>query len=585
MLNLISRIISCVDRKSKIKFYNLQLIIILLSILNIISIILIAPFITIFSNHDIILQNNFFKKVLKLFDFFDKDDLFFIIALALLIFYSLTVIFTFILNYLNIKWSQQISVYFKNILYNYYINKDWLYHSSTSSKNLIARINNDSDRLTNQLILPITEFFSGFIFVSFMFFTIFLVNFSVAIISLILLFIFYISFYFLFKKKLRRSGDEFTKLYPLYYKTLSDGFSSIKDTILFDRKTFFTKNFFHILSEMKKNSILQSFLTQIPRGIIEILFLFLIIFFLNLLVKKFEYSFVEISSLMGFYVVVCIKAIPALQKLYRNFSIIKANESAFENLEIDLLEAKKFSETNLKKDENHKIELKNKIQFKNLSFNYPNNKNAGIFDVNIDIQSGFKVGIAGKTGSGKSTLVDILLGFLSPLSGQILIDGKILDKSNLKSWQEKISYVPQTFFISETTIKSNVAFGEEEELIDTGKVKLCLKIAELEEFENDLDKIVGENGKKLSGGERQRLGIARAIYKDTEIIVLDEATSALDTNTEKKIVKNLHDYDRIKTVIVVSHRLDTLKNCNKLFFVDDGHISELSNFDELLNKF
>lgn len=206
---------------------------------------------------------------------------------------------------------------------------------------------------------------------------------------------------------------------------------------------------------------------------------------------------------MGFYVVVCIKAIPALQKLYRNFSIIKANESAFENLEIDLLEAKKFSETNLKKDENHKIELKNKIQFKNLSFNYPNNKNAGIFDVNIDIQSGFKVGIAGKTGSGKSTLVDILLGFLSPLSGQILIDGKILDKSNLKSWQEKISYVPQTFFISETTIKSNVAFGEEEELIDTGKVKLCLKIAELEEFENDLDKIVGENGKKLSGGERQ----------------------------------------------------------------------------------
>ena len=534
MLNLISRIISCVDRELKIKFYYLQLIIILLSVLNIISIILIAPFITIFSNQDIILQNNFFKKVLNLFVFFDKDNLFLIVASALLIFYSLTVIFTFILNYLNINWSQQISVYFKNILYNYYINKDWLYHSSTSSKNLIAKINNDSDRLTNQLILPIIEFFSGFIFVFFMFFTIFLVNFSVAITSLILLSTFYMFFYFLFKKKLRRSGDEFTKLYPLYYKTLSDGFSSIKDTILFDKKTFFTKKFFHILSEMKKNSILQSFLTQIPRGIIEILFLFLIMFFLNLLVKKFEYSFVEISSLMGFYVVVCIKTIPALQKLYRNFSIIKANESAFENLETDLLEAKKFSETNLNKNENHKIELKNKIEFKNLSFNYPNNKNAGIFDVNIDIQSGFKVGIAGKTGSGKSTFVDILLGFLSPLSGQILIDGKILDKSNLKSWQKKISYVPQTFFISETTIKSNVAFGEEEELIDIDKVKHSLKIAELEEFENQLDKIVGENGKKLSGGQRQRLGIARAIYKNMEIIVLDEATSALDTNTEKK---------------------------------------------------
>ncbi len=585
MIKLILRILKCVDKKSRLKFFNLQIITLILSILNIVSILLVVPFIKILSNESINFKNKFFNKLISIFDFIEHESLFLIITLILVVFYTLTVLLTYILNYLSVKWVQQIQYIFKSQLYSYYINKNWLYHSATSSTNLIAKINNDSDRLTNQLILPIIEFFTGFILLLFIFMTVFVVNYKVASLSFIFLSIFYIFFYFLFKKKLKRAGEDFTELYPLYYKTLSDGFSSIKDTILFNKKFYFTNSFSQILNRMKKNSIIQGFLPQVPKGIIEVFFFILLVSLMHILVKKFEYSYLEITSLMGFYLIVCLRTIPTLQKNYKNFSLIKANKSAFDRIENDLINAKIFNK-DLNKDLDYdEIELKNQVKLEKINFNYPNSKTNGIFNVNLTIPFGFKIGIAGKTGSGKSTFIDVLLGFLKPESGQILIGDKILTNKNLKSWQSKISFVPQSFFISETSIKSNVAFGEEENQIDIGKVKFSLNIAELNEFQDDLEKIVGENGKKLSGGQRQRLGIARAIYKGSEIIILDEATSALDTITENRIIKNLYNYKKIKTVIVVSHRLDTLKNCNKLFFVENGNIHQLSNFDELLKKF
>ena len=379
------------------------------------------------------------------------------------IFYSLTTFTTFVLTFLNIKWVQEISLYFKSILYNYYINKNWLC-STNSSTNLIAKINNDSDRLTNQLILPIIEFFSGFILLTFMFLMVLIVDFKVGFFFFILL-LFYLFFYILFKKKLRNAGDDFTKLYPQYYKTLSEGFSSIKDTILFNRKFYFTSRFIKILNRMKKNAIIQSYLTQIPRGLIEILFFILILSFMYLLITKYEYTYVEVTSLIGFYLIVSLKAIPTMQKIYRNFSSIKANISAFDRIEIDLNNAKKLFESADKDLGGDKIELQNQIKFNKINFNYPGNKTNGIFDVNIKIPFGSKVGIAGKTGSGKSTLIDILLGFLKSNSGEIIIGEKILNDKNLKSWQSKISYVPQSFLYPKQTSRQILLLVKKRKLL------------------------------------------------------------------------------------------------------------------------
>ena len=234
---------------------------------------------------------------------------------------------------------------------------------------------------------------------------------------------------------------------------------------------------------------------------------------------------------------------------------------------------------------NKKLNFNRSIKLENLSFSYPTNKQMGIFDVNIEIPYGSKVGIVGKTGSGKSTLLDIILGFISPDKGNIKVDDIIVNEQNVKYWQKNLSYVPQNFYIYEGDIASNVAFSEDEKLINKEKIKSSLIFSELKEFIGYEKINVGENGKKLSGGQKQRIGIARAIYRDSEIIILDEATNALDSITEKKILDNIEAHETIKTILIVSHRFETLKMCDKFYFIENGKVEKFENFEDLMTKY
>jgi len=203
----------------------------------------------------------------------------------------------------------------------------------------------------------------------------------------------------------------------------------------------------------------------------------------------------------------------------------------------------------------------------------------------MKIPYGCKVGIVGKTGSGKSTLLDLILGFIKPDKGDVKVDNFTINNESVKNWHKNLSYVPQNFYIYEGTIESNIAFAENEDLIDKDKLKNSLIMSELNEFIRNTKADVGENGKKLSGGQKQRAGIARAVYKNSEVMVLDEATSALDTITERKILKNFENSEKIKTLIIVSHRFETLKMCDKFYFVEEGKVEELKNFNDLITKY
>ena len=252
---------------------------------------------------------------------------------------------------------------------------------------------------------------------------------------------------------------------------------------------------------------------------------------------------------------------------------------------MDLINAKKLSLKTEINETHQKIQFQKTIKLNNITFTYPSNKKAGIFNVNMTIPYGSKIGIVGKTGSGKSTLLDLILGFITADKGEMKVDEIIINNKNIKFWQKNLSYVPQNFFIYEGTVKSNIAFGLDKNLIENDKIHNSLILAELNEFIDNENFDVGENGKKLSGGQKQRIGIARAVYKNSEILILDEATSALDTITERNILKNFDNNENIKTTIIVSHRFETLKMCDKLYFVENGKVEELKNFEELISKY
>jgi len=585
MLSLFSRIIKCLDKSSIIKIIKLQFVTLLIGVLNVVSALLIAQFVLLISGSETNIGNSTFQNISYFLKIFSSNNLLLYVSILVVSFYVFTILFTLILTYFNLIWIQDILVYFQKNLFNYYLEKKWLFHADNSSKDIISKIHTNADRLSGQVLLPFLDLISSLIISTIIFLAVLIVDLRVALISFIIFSSFYVFFFFYFKKKLRKSGDEITRIYPLYFKAMFDAFTSIKDVILYDKKNYFKKFFLNNLTRFREMAVIQSYLSQIPRNLIEAIFFTFLISIVFMAIKYFDYNFAEISALIAFYGVCAIKIIPAFQRIFKSVTSINSNLSAFENIEKDLVKAKKFELENKNDQINKKLNFNRSIKLENLSFSYPTNKQMGIFDVNIEIPYGSKVGIVGKTGSGKSTLLDIILGFISPDKGNIKVDDIIVNEQNVKYWQKNLSYVPQNFYIYEGDIASNVAFSEDEKLINKEKIKSSLIFSELKEFIGYEKINVGENGKKLSGGQKQRIGIARAIYRDSEIIILDEATNALDSITEKKILDNIEAHETIKTILIVSHRFETLKMCDKFYFIENGKVEKFENFEDLMTKY
>ena len=247
------------------------------------------------------------------------------------------------------------------------------------------------------------------------------------------------------------------------------------------------------------------------------------------------------------------------------------------------LQKQKFSENN------YILPFNDKITLRQITYNYPNTSQSVLKNINISISANKRIGIVGKTGSGKTTLVDIILGLLNAQSGNLLVDGQIINRNNQKSWQNSIGYVPQKIFLTDDTIAANIAFGVDVKDIEYDKIVQASKIANLHEFvTNELplqyQTSIGERGVRLSGGQSQRIGIARALYHEAKVLVFDEATSALDSQTEKVVMEAVNNLSKNITIILIAHRLSTVKNCDIIFKLDKGQLISQGTFDEVISE-
>ena len=290
----------------------------------------------------------------------------------------------------------------------------------------------------------------------------------------------------------------------------------------------------------------------------------------------------ELIPIIGIYLAAAYRLIPAISTIVQSIQDIQFNLKSVKNLYDDI---KKFKINELddieKKQE--KIEFKNKIKIKNLYFSYDNdsrNSNSVLNNINLEIQKGDFVGIQGESGSGKSTFIDILLGLHSIKKGSILVDDKDIHKG-VKSWQSLIGCVPQEVFIMDESLKKNIAFGVSEDKISSYGIERSLEFSNLKKFTsllpNQTDTTIGEKGSKLSGGQKQRIGIARAIYNNPEILILDEPTNSLDNETENKIIKEINLLRKNKTIIIVSHNSEILKNCDYILKISNKIIEKVPN--------
>ena len=309
------------------------------------------------------------------------------------------------------------------------------------------------------------------------------------------------------------------------------------------------------------------FCPEPPRYAIESFGIVLIAFFAYMASRS-EGGVVEFIPILGVFALGFQRLLPVLQQLYASISSIKGSQSVLFDIVVLLECDTKYNETG------KSIVFDKNIALNNVRFKYNNESHWVFQNVDIKINKGDFLGVVGPTGEGKSTMIDIITGLLEPTSGVLKIDGVVIDSSNREEWQKHISHVPQNIFLSDGTIEQNIAFGISKDNIDFKNVKYAAKLAQISDYINLLPEkyntIVGENGVRLSGGQRQRIGIARALYRNSDVIILDEATSALDVETEALIMKSIENIRSKFTIIMITHRLSTLANCKKVITVNKG---------------
>ena len=587
MFKLLKNLFNLLSPNQRKRFYVLQFLVIVMSVFEILGVASIIPFMALVGDMNQIEQNTFIAEIYRLSGITSESQFIFLIGLCVLGLLFVSMIISIFTTWGLSMFANKIGTEIADRLYTYYLNQDWLFHASGSSAQLTKKIATETMRVTGAVLVPLMLMNSKVTLSLLMSISIFLYDPKVALIGLS---IFAISYFFLFRgvrNQLNKNGIAISEVNEERFRLMNEGFGGIKDLLLMGRDNDFINRFNRSGKTLAYSQGTNAALAQAPRYFVELLAFGSMIVLILYLIASHNGNLGMILPILSVYAIGIIKLLPAFQQIYSSIAIIKANIPAFESIQQDLHDSL-HKELKSQKFEQNYLNPKHSISLENITFTYPNKEEPALNKLDMLIPSNSVIGIVGPSGSGKSTLIDILLCLIKPDNGHLKIDDQIINTQNRRSWQNTIGFVAQSIFLSEGTIAENVAFGIPEKQIDFSQVQKVLKLAHLGDFIATLDQgihtKVGERGVQLSGGQRQRIGIARALYHNAEVLVFDEATSSLDGITEKMIMEAIHNFSGKKSIILIAHRLKTVKKCDKIFFIDKGKVADQGTYQELVES-
>lgn len=473
-----------------------------------------------------------------------------------------------VLFWFQTKFLNSIVLSIQKKLFKLYISMDYESHLTRSTPTLIRNINAETNQLSNGVINPLgilmTDLFSCVFIVALLLY----INFLFSFFTLLILGASLFSFMLKIKGILTKYGKQRAEAWKSMTQTTMNGLSGIKEIKLYNKEKVFINEFSEKATMLNRSSEFNQIFQILPRFFIEAIAITFVLVTLLALIA-FGESTNSIFILLSVFGVAATQLLPALNRIMQAISSIRYSLPALKVVNEELEKYQSYSKT-VEDSFNLDIKFEKNIRLENISYSYPDGTQA-LKNISVTIEKGKKTACIGPSGSGKSTLVDLLMGFYTAQSGSIYIDDKQIN--NTRVIQRLFAYIPQQIILYDTSIKENIAFGEPKASIDETKVWECLKMAQLDDFVNNLNKgldtFVGENGIRLSGGQRQRLGIARALYQNPQILVMDEATSALDNETEKEVTNVIKELKDI-TIITIAHRLSTIEGYDKIYTLDKG---------------
>lgn len=526
-------------------------------------------------------------------------------------FILLFLLFSTILSLLTVwkitHFSTGLSAFVSSGLFEIYMKMDFEFFVENNTSALTKNIISETDRVLNSILIPFILLNSKLILT--IVFIIMLVLFKP--IESIIVFSFFMVVYFIvfsmLKSKLHLNGDVISAEISNRYSILNTAFGGILTIIISDKQNFFIEKFrssSFLLSEKQGDNL--SF-NQAPKFIVEFVTFFLVIISV-VLYSFFKSNNDELLTTFIVFGIVALKLLPAFQQIYGSLSSIKGSIQSLKNVTDGLKLIIKSNDNdfsdNVNRDRNgNEIRYKKRNQYKktyeislfksdirlvSLQYTHPGSNHPFIKNFNLVFNKNSSIAFVGPSGSGKSTIVNLMIGLLKPSYGEIYIDDILTDKYLFRTLRNKIGYVPQNVFLMDCSISENIAFGLDFVDIDFDRVRLCLQMVDMLDLFNNkkdgLQTVVGERGIQLSGGQVQRIGIARALYNEPEILILDEATSALDSPTESAIMSSIDNLKDSISIIVIAHRINTIKNVDRIYVLNNGTVVNDGTFDYLLNN-
>lgn len=586
-MKIIKKLLFILTPQERKKGFALLLMILIMALLEMIGLVSILPFIAMLSNPEMVETNSFLNKLFitsKIIGIENNQQFLFLLGSIVFILLVISLSFKALTTYFQIYFIQMNNFSIQRRMIESYLKQPYSWfldrHSADLGKNILSEVG----IVVSNGIKPFVDLIVRCAVAITIFVLLILVDPKLAITVSLTLGLAYGLIYKFSRSILIRIGKERLKANQWRFTAVSEAFGAVKEIKVGGLEKTYIERFSNPAKALAKYQASFSVINQLPRFALEaIAFGGMLLLILYLMSQS--KNFINMVPILALYVFAGYRLLPSLQGIYNDISQLRFVDAGLDSVYDDLKNLNSFKSIEKKKI----VLVKKSIVLKNINYQYPNVSNKVLNGINLQIKAGSTIGIVGHTGSGKTTLIDIILGLLEPQQGNLEVDDIMINKNLIRDWQSSIGYVPQDIFMADDTVSSNIAFGHNPNYIEKTFVEHAAKIANIHEFITEelplkYNTKVGERGIRLSGGQKQRLGIARALYNNPQVLILDEATSALDNITEQTVIDNIQNQRKDRTIIMITHRLTTVKDCDQIFIIEKGKIKDKGTFEHLVKS-
>jgi ATP-binding cassette, subfamily B, bacterial PglK len=589
VLETYRKILDLLTTRERRRFYMLLGLVMLMGVAQMVGVASILPFLAVLAQPETVATNSWLAGVNASLGFTEPRSFLIFLGGAVFVILVLTSLLKAVTQYAIFRFATMRGYSMSRRLLAGYLARPYTWFLNRHSADLGANILTDVNKVIGQALLPAMKLLSQGAVVLFLVALLIAVNPLAAAVLGLLLGGSYALIYAAVRNRLAWVGARRHLANKERFQISGDAMAGIKDVKLLGLEPSYVHRFGRAARQIAEADALNAVVGEVPRYVLEAVAFGGLLLFVLFLLATGNGTLGEIVPVLGVYAFSALRLFPALQQVYLSFAALRFSRPTLDKLHEDMTEIGLAEPEAMAPGPRRKLHLAGRLELADVHYSYPGAERPALAGVDMAIPARSSVGIVGGTGAGKTTVVDVILGLLRPGQGALMVDGTPVEGRDLRAWQNSIGYVPQQIFLTDDTVRANIAFGLDPREVDQAAVERAARVAELHDFvtrelPDGYDTEVGERGVRLSGGQRQRIGIARALYHDPDVLILDEATSALDNLTERAVMDAVANLGRAKTLIMIAHRLSTVRNCDIIFMMEQGRVVAEGSYDELFAR-